>query len=135
MSMIGNLFRVTTKDLEEILKDSSLLENKVYSEESVNLEDLLDLDKSWEGIFYLLTGCGIDDIEQAKPPLSWTLFSGQIVDEEQDMGYGPAHYLHADQVKQLNSELDKITIDDIRQKYNGKQMNAVGIYPEVWDEA
>jgi hypothetical protein len=49
--MIGNLFRMTTKDLEEILKDSSLLETKVYSDDSDNSNDLLDLDKSWEAIF------------------------------------------------------------------------------------
>jgi len=133
--MIGNLFRVTTNDLEEILKDSSVLENKVYSEDSDNMNDLLDLDKSWEGIFYLLTGHGIAEIEDAKPPLSWTLFSGQIIDEEQDLGYGPAHYINADQVKELNTALDKITIDDLRKKYNGKEMNEAGIYPEVWDEA
>ncbi len=133
--MIGNLFRVTTKDLEQILKDSSLLETKVYSEDSDNAKDLLDLDKSWEAIFYLLTGHGIAEIEDAKAPLSWTLFSGQIIDEEQDMGYGPAHYIDAAQVKQLNKELEKITTDELRQKYNGKQMDEAGIYPEVWNEA
>ena len=135
MGMIGNLFRVTTKDLQEILKDSSLLEAKVYSEDSDNANDLLDLDKSWEGIFYLLTGHGIAEIEAAKPPLSWTLFSGQIIDEEQDMGYGPAHYISSDQVQQLNKELDKVTIDELRQKYNGKQMDEAGLYPQVWAEA
>jgi hypothetical protein len=135
MGMIGNLFRVTTKDLNEILKDSSLLETKVYSEDSSNANDLLDLDKSWEAIFYLLTGHGIAEIEDAKPPLSWILFSGQIIDEEQDMGYGPAHYIDADQVKLLNKGLDKIALDDLRQKYNGKKMDEAGIYPEVWTEA
>ncbi len=131
--MIGNLYRVSEKDLEEILKDSSILESKVYADEGENLEDLLDLDKSWEAIFYLLTGCSIAEIEDAQAPLSWSLFSGQIVDEEQDMGYGPAHYLRVDQVKQLDAELDKISIDELKGKYNGQEMNEAGIYPEVWD--
>jgi hypothetical protein len=134
MSMIGNLFRVTTKDLEEILNDSSLLESKVCSEDSNSMKDLLEIDKSWEAIFYLLTGHPVAEIEDAKPPLSWSLFSGQIIDEDQDMGYGPAHFITIEQVKQLNKELDKITGDDIRQKYDGKKMNDVGIYPEIWDE-
>lgn len=129
--MIGNLFRVTTKELDEILEDSSLLENKVYSEDSDSMNNLLDLDKSWEAIFYLLTGHSVAEIEEAKPPLSWALFSGQVIDEGQDMGYGPAHYLTADQVGQLNKELDKITSEDLRKKYNGKKMNEAGIYPEV----
>jgi hypothetical protein len=135
MGMIGNLFRVSTKDLEEILKDSSLLETKLYSENSDHANDLLDLDKSWEAIFYLLTGYGIAEIEEAEIPLSWTLFSGQLIDEEQNLGYGPAHYIDADQVKQLNKELEKITTDELRRKYNGKEMDAAGIYPQVWNEA
>lgn len=134
MSMIGNLYRVSTKDLKEILHDSSLLENMIYSENGSSITDLLDVDKSWEAIFYLLTGHPVAEIEDTKPPLSWTLFSGQLVDEGQDMGYGPAHYITAEQVKQLNRELDKITSDDLRQKYDGKKMNDAGIYPEVWDE-
>jgi hypothetical protein len=134
MGMTGNLFRVTAKDLEEFLKDSSLLNTKVYSEDSDSENDLLELDKSWEAIFYLLTGHRIAEIEDAKPPLSWILFSGQIIDEEQDMGYGPAHYIDSGQVKQLNKELDKITIGEVRQRYNGKQMDEAGVYPEVWSE-
>ena len=133
--MIGNLFRVTMKDLEEILEDSSLLEDLVDAEDNVSLNNLLDIDKSWEGIFYLLTGHGIAELDDAKPPLSWALFSLQLIDEEQDMGYGPAHYIDADQVKQLNKELDNITEEELKQRYNGKQMDEAGIYPEVWAEA
>lgn len=134
MSMIGNLFRLTTKDLEDILNDSSILEDKVYSEDNNSINDLLDIDKSWEAIFFLLTGHTVGEIEDAEPPLSWTLFSGQIVDEEQDMGYGPAHYLTAGQVKQLNIALDRITKDDLRHKFDPRKMKQAGIYPEVWDE-
>jgi hypothetical protein len=106
----------------------------VYSEDSESAGDLLDIDKSWEAIFYLLTGHPVAELEEAKPPLSWTLFSGQVIDEEQDMGYGPAQYLTTGQVKQLNKELDKISSETLREKYDGKKMDAAGIYPEVWSE-
>lgn len=134
MSMIGNLFRVTAKDLEEILNNSSILESKIYSEDSSTVNDLLDIDKSWEAIFYLLTGHPVAEIEDAKPPLSWTLFSGQVIDEDQDLGYGPAQYITNEQVKQLNIELSKITRENLQQKYNGKKMNEAGVYPQAWDE-
>ena len=55
MSMIGNLLRVTKTELEEYLKDSSLLEDKIYDVETEN-ENLVDIDKSWDGIIFLLTG-------------------------------------------------------------------------------
>lgn len=134
MGMIGNLFRLTAEDLELILKDSSLLEEKVYTLGDKYKDDLLDIDKTWEAIFYLLTGHPVAEMEDAKVPLSWVLFSGQMVDEGQDMGYGPTQYLTAVQVKQLNLALDKITREDIKAKYDGKKMNDLGIYPEVWDQ-
>ena len=132
--MIGNLYRVTSKELEEILKDSSLLEDKVYSEESDSLNNLLDLDKSWEGIFFLLTGYGIAEIDEAKAPLSWSVFGEQIIDEEQDMGYGPANYIDSSQVNELNKALDKISTESLAKKYDAKKMMELGIYPEVWEE-
>lgn len=133
MGMIGNLLRVTPKELEEILNDSTVLEEKVYSDDTKE-SDLLDIDKTWEAIFYLLTGYPVAEIENAKPPLSWTLFSGQLVDVDQDMGYGPAHYLTAEQVKQVSKELESISSESLRQKYDGKKMNEAGIYPQIWDE-
>jgi hypothetical protein len=133
--MIGNLFRVTTKELEGILNDSSILESKVYAQDGTNTDNLLDIDKSWEAIFYLLTGYPVAEIENTNPPLSWILFSGQVIDEEQDMGYGPAQYITPEQVRQLNIELGKVTREDLQRKYDGKKMNEAGIYPQVWDEA
>lgn len=133
MGMIAYLVRVTSEELAEILHDSSALESKVGAQGS-DSGDILDIDKAWEAIFYLLTGHPLAEIEEAKPPLSWSLFSGQFVDENQDMGYGPAHYLTTDQVSQLNRALDKITRDDLRQRYDGPAMNQAGVYPEGWDE-
>lgn len=135
MSMIGNLFRVSTKELDEFLKDSSLLEDRIYADDDSSLIDMLDLDKAWEAIYYLLTGRPISEMEHAQPPMSWCMLSGHIIDEEQNLGYGPAHYITAEQVQQLNKELDKITTDTLRKKYDGKKMNAAGVYPEVWEDS
>lgn len=58
-----------------------------------------------------------------------------MVEEEQDMGYGPAQYITPDQVKQLNKELDKITSEQLKQNYDGKKMTDQGVYPEIWEES
>lgn len=131
MSMIGNLLRVTNSELEEYLQDSSLLENRVYDDEAEEDSNLVDIDKSWEGILFLLTG---QNLENSDHPLARTLFSGQLVDEDQDLGYGPAQYLTPDQVKEVNAEISKITIDEISKNYDPKKMNELGIYPNVWNE-
>lgn len=131
--MVGILIRVTNDQLTSFLKDSSLLEKYVDSEEMGDSETLLDLDKSWDGILYLLTSHGINTIEEAHPPLSNVLFSGQIIDEDQDMGYGPAQYLTPEQVKEINGALVNITIDELRKKYNAEEMNEKDVYPQGWD--
>ena len=46
---------MTKSELEYYLKDSSLLEDKIYDDETEN-ENLVDFDKSWDGIIFLLTG-------------------------------------------------------------------------------
>ena len=130
MSMIANLLRVTMSELEAYLKDSSLLEDSIYNDEA-DAENLIDIDKSWDGIIFLLTG---QSLATAKHNLVRILFSGQIIDEEQDLGYGPAHYLTAEQVAELNGEISTITIADLKQRFNPEKMNELEIYPIIWDE-
>lgn len=129
MSMIGNLLRVTKSELEDYLEDSSLLEGKIYDEAAH--ENLFDIDKSWDGIIFLLTG---ESLANAQHNLVRVLFSGQIIDEEQDLGYGPAHYLTAEQVVELNNEISVITIADLKEKFNPQKMIELEVYPTIWDE-
>ncbi|GAB0155397.1 YfbM family protein [Chryseobacterium sp. Alg-005] len=128
--MIGNLLRVTKSELENYLKDSSLLEDKIYDDETEN-ENLIDIDKSWDGIIYLLTG---QSSATAEHNLVRVLFSGQLIDEEQDLGCGPAHYLTPEQVAELNNEISTITITDLKQKFNSEKMTEQEVYPTIWDE-
>jgi hypothetical protein len=128
--MIGNLLRVTKPELEEYLKDSSLLESRIYKDESDDEENnLVDIDKSWDGIIFLLTG---ENFANTNHPLAKVLFSGQVIDEEQDLGYGPAQYLTVEQVKELNEQISKISIDVLIKKYDAKKMTELEVYPNIW---
>lgn len=135
MGMIGNLLRVTKAELEAYLKDSSLLEDKIYNDE-IREEDqendrFADIDKTWDGIIFLLTGQSLDTAEHH---LTRILFSGQIIDEDQDLGLGPAHYLTPEEVVELNNEISKITVADLKQNFNPEKMNELEIYPSIWNE-
>jgi hypothetical protein len=134
MGMIGNYLRVTNDELENYLADSSLLEDRVYDEENPNDKNLIDVDKSWEGLFFLLTGKSLATAEEASFPLQWILTPPQEIDPDQDMGYGPATYTTIEQTKEINNALNKISVDELRSKYNGKLMMEMGIYPEVWED-
>lgn len=130
MSMIGNLLRVTKSELEDYLKDSFLLEDKIYDNETEN-GNLVDIGKSWDGIIFLLTG---ESFVTAEHNLARILFSGQLIDEEQDLGYGPAHYLTPEQVAELNNEISTITISDLKQNFNPEKMNELEVYPTPWNK-
>lgn len=133
MGMISFLLRVPQDELEGYLADSSTLEDFIQSEET-DFQDPIwcDLDKAWDAMLFVLTGNGI---AESYHPLTKVLFSGQLVDEEQDLGYGPAHYLMPEQVVELNEELAKISIDEIRKRYSPEEMNAQDIYPGYWDQS
>ncbi|WP_254561650.1 YfbM family protein [Dyadobacter diqingensis] len=131
MSMIGNLLRVTKNELEEYLKDSSLLESRIYNDETDDVDpNLIDIDKSWDGIIFLLTG---QNFENSNHPLTRVLFSGQIIDEEQDLGYGPGQYLIPEQVKEVNEQISKISVEELSKKYDAKKMAELEVYPNIWD--
>lgn len=131
MSMIGNLLRVSKTELDNYLADSSKLEERIYREDGESDNALVDLDKSWDGILFLLTG---QSLANATHPLVRTLFSGQLIDEEQDLGYGPAHYLTPEEVAELNQQISGIQVSDLKQKYDPAKMTELEVYPTIWDE-
>lgn len=87
----------------------------------------LDLDKSWHGIHYLLTG-EVGDTDSA---LSFLLTGTEI---GEDIGYGPARAFHAAQVRAIQTVLQPLTPETLRAHYNPADMNEQGIYPDIWDK-
>lgn len=132
--MIGNYLRVTRAELEAYLADSSKLEDRIYNEANPVDSNLIDVDKSWEGLFFLLTGKSLATADEASTPLVWTLVAPNYIDPDQEIGYGPAAYTTVEQTKEVSQALDKISADDLRSNYNGKTMMEMGIYPEVWGD-
>ena len=133
MSMIGNLLRVTNAELEAYLEDSSLLEDRIYDDEAETEDaNLVDIDKSWDGILFLLTGQKFD--ENFALPLTRLLFGGQMIDEDQDLGYGPGQYLRPNQVKELSEEISKISVEELRKRYDAKKMTELDVYPTSWED-
>lgn len=130
MSMIVKLLRVTNAEFEAYRNDSSLLEKRIYGD-TENDPAMINIDKSWEGILFLLTGQGL---KKNKHPMSRVFFSGQNVDEGMDLGYGPAEYLLPEQVKELEAQLSVITAEALTEKFDPEQMTTLGIYPNIWQE-
>ncbi len=129
MGMVCNFLRVTNDELEEYLNESSKLDDRLDQEFESEESNVVDIDKSWEGILFLLTGQNAENLDH---PLSKVLFSGQIIDEDQDLGYGPGHYLKPDQVKKINSEITMLSSEDLKARYDPAKMDRLNIYPTGW---
>ena len=113
MGMIGNYLRISNEELKEYIHDSSKLEERVYNEENQNDPSLIDVDKSWEGVFFLLTGKALATAEGAEIPFRWILYPPNELDPNQDMGYGPATYTNSDQTKEISIALNKPSSNSI----------------------
>lgn len=130
MSMIGNLLRVSPAELETYLADSTRLENRIYEDTGTD-PAVEDIDKTWDGIIFLLTG---QSLTQATHPLTRVLFSGQLVDAAQDLGYGPAHYLTPGEVAELAPQLTALSEAELRARFDPAKMTELGVYPTIWNE-
>jgi len=129
MGMLAYLVRVDKETLDSYLADSQLLESMIENNQGLG-PNWLDLDKSWDGLLFLLNGEGMANIDH---PLTSVLFSDQVIDPDQDLGYGPANYLLPEQVKDLSDQLSLIIPSELKQRYDPQRMNECQVYPTGWD--
>ena len=90
--------------------------------------EVLDLDKSWHGIHYLLTGTAWE----GDPPLNFLLGGGREVGME-EVGNGPARTFTATEVRAIAGALAELTDDELRSRFAPAEMTRLEIYPEIWD--
>jgi hypothetical protein len=130
--MIGNIRVATDAEIDTLLAAPNLVGEFLYGEDG-ELEPgddaLLDLDKTWHGIHFLLTG----EAWSGAPPLDFIVSGGREVGDEEDVGYGPARAFSSAQVAQVAAALDPITPETLRERFDGERMMRAEIYPEIWD--
>ena len=90
--------------------------------------DLGDLDKSWHGIHYLLTGTA----DESGTPLEFLVAGGTFVGDE-DIGYGPPRVFTSAETRAIAGLLATVTDDELRSRFAPDAMMRAEIYPEIWD--
>jgi hypothetical protein len=93
---------------------------------SAKSDTSLYLDKSWDGISYLLTGKHFDTTTL----VGQAILGGTEIGE--DMGYGPMRVLTPEQVKAISAALNDITPDMLSKRYDPAKMDREQIYPNIW---
>jgi hypothetical protein len=130
MRAMGMLFEarmLSPEQAADLLADPELVED-VLDEE---LPDgwVVDLDKSWHGIHWLLCGSAWE----ADQPAGQAILGGREVGE--DLGYGPARLLDPDGVRAVAEALAAVDGGDLGARMDPGAMAAADLYPQIWDEA
>jgi hypothetical protein len=86
-----------------------------------------DLEKSWHGIHYLLTGSAWE----GDPPLDFLVNGGRQVGRI-DPEHGPVRAFRADQTRAIYESLSSLSPYELRKRFNARDMTAKEIYPDIW---
>jgi hypothetical protein len=126
MSMVLQLIAVPDAELEAVLADAERLEAMLEGEGDDAIA-IVDLEKAWHGIHFLLTGTAWE----GTGPKSLLLLGGK--ESTFELGYGPARGLRPAEVRAFREEVVALDEAEIGRRFDPKRMTALDIYPAVWD--
>ncbi|MBE9028244.1 YfbM family protein [filamentous cyanobacterium LEGE 11480] len=131
MGMCYTLFAVSEAAAQQLLDTPTSIHDFLAEHDGDHDNDaakVVELEKSWHGLHFALTQSPWAGL----PPLNF-LLAGQTIGDE-DIGYGPARILHADDVMQVEQSLANFSASKFAQNFNLAAMSAADIYPQIWDE-
>src|SRR5688572_7474924 len=94
----------------------------MFSEDAEANGDLIDFDKAWDAVHFLLTGSA----DKTDGPLSLLAGMGEPIGE--DNGYGPPLLVSAADMSAFNDALAAISDDELARRYDANAMVAADIY-------
>jgi hypothetical protein len=127
MSMICELFLVSSDTARQLVADPGGIRDVLESLESSGSS--LSLEKSWNGLHYVLTGTAFE----GNPPLNFLAVGGVPVGVE-EVGYGPARILDPAGVTALHAALAAFSDTDFNRNFDPVGLTKAQIYPQIWDE-
>jgi Domain of unknown function (DUF1877) len=92
-----------------------------------SLGALGDMEKTWHGVHYLLTGTAWE----GEAPLNFLLAGGREVDIE--AGQAPVRTHTSAETRAIATALSALSDAELRARYDLTEMMRLEIYPEVWD--
>ncbi|MBL0211971.1 MAG: YfbM family protein [Holophagaceae bacterium] len=119
------LVAVDSKQYARLKSDQVFLEKTLFESAGPKV---LDLDKAWHGIHFLLTGSSRETTGLS----SSVILGGEKIGK--DIGYGSAAYHSPETVKQIAKLLKSIPLSELSKRFNPIKMDKEQVYPDIWKE-
>jgi hypothetical protein len=131
MGMTASFVAVSPADLEAFQRDATGLQDHFFDAfEQDGADDsigVLDIDKSWGAIHFLLTGTPWG----GEAPASLPILGGTAIGE--DMGYGPVRFLTPAEVAAANGVLSQLPTAELRKRFDPAKLEEAEVYPAgIW---
>jgi hypothetical protein len=132
MGMTGIFRLVRPAALEEARFDPDLLGAMIFEpgDEDEESDDdpggSLEIDKSWHGLHFLLTGTAWE----GQAPLDFIVRGGDALDL--DPGYGPVRYFDPAALKLIARAIHSLDERALKSRYDATRMQKLDIYPQIW---
>ncbi|MGW2015602.1 YfbM family protein [Streptomyces sp. NPDC001927] len=133
MSMIGEYFRLTARELDRATEDpdwaldhiEEVQDAEAESEPSPAQARHFSTYKTWHLLSFLLERSEFPvDVIQGEAPL----------EKADDWGYGPPRYLTAERVRLGAEALNRLTYDQLLEGVDPQELIAADIYPLGWED-
>lgn len=130
MGLIANYNCVSDKNLKELKSLGSLEEELFETVEEWSDEDelLLDIDKMWDVLHFVLTGVGTDHKDD-KNPLSQAVLGVMAVEDISDY----VAYTEHNHLANIVAALDQFDIESALESFDMKACKEAELYPNIWD--
>lgn len=119
--LLGLILRLLGIKVSEVAASTSIDETAFTPEDH---EHVLELDKAWHGLHFLLTGTA----EDGAGPAAFLVSGGQPLDEE-----GAARGLTSSEVRQIAESLARVSPEIAQERYDPFRMTKLDVYPrQIW---
>ncbi|WP_445629488.1 YfbM family protein [Nostoc sp. DSM 114167] len=135
--MIGHYRRISPNRLTELQNNPESIVTFLFpGDEADEISEsdgrYLNIDKTWHGLHFLLTGSALPN----DPPLTNVVMGGTPLGdpENPDFDFGPARFLSPQEVQEVAKELSKISKTDLEARFDPSALLTADVYPYVWQE-
>ncbi|MBF1755739.1 MAG: YfbM family protein [Veillonella sp.] len=130
MGLIANYSCLSDVNLKELKAMGSEEEEILESVEEWNDDDelLLDIDKMWDVLHFVLTGVGTDHKDDNNP-LSQAVLGITAVEELSDY----LAYTEHDKLADIVAALEQFDMEEALESFDMKACKAAELYPNTWD--